>query len=109
MARRRTRSIGTKVTESEYVALEAMAGEQRLSEWVRQVLLAAVRSVPAEPVVVLAELLALRTILLNLHFAVTTGASLSADDMRQLIERADEDKWQKAEERLLSAIARRRR
>jgi hypothetical protein len=40
---------------------------------------------------------------------VTTGASLSADDMRQLIERADEDKWQKAEERLLSAIARRRR
>jgi hypothetical protein len=108
MARRRTRSIGTKVTEGEYVALEAMAGEQRLSEWVRQVLLAAVRSVPAEPVV-LAELLALRTILLNLHFAVTTGVPPSADDMRQLIERADQDKWQKAEERLLLAIARRRR
>jgi hypothetical protein len=108
MARRRTRSIGTKVTEAEYVALAAMAGEQRLSEWVRQVLLAAVRSAPAEPVV-LAELLALRTILLNLHFAVTTGSPPSADDMRQLIERADHDKWQKAEERLLSAIARRPR
>jgi hypothetical protein len=108
MAWRRTRSIGTKVTEAEYVALEAMAGEQRVSEWVRQVLLAAVRSVPAEPVV-LAELMALRTILLNLHFAVTTGATPSADDMRQLIERADQDKWQKAEERLLSAIARRPR
>jgi hypothetical protein len=108
MAGRRTRSIGTKVTEAEYVALEAMAGEQRISEWVRQVLLAAARSVPAEPVV-LAELMALRTILLNLHFAVTTGALPSADDMRKLIERADQDKWQKAEERLLSAIARRPR
>ena len=33
----------------------------------------------------------------------------SADGMRQLIERADHDKWQKADERLTSAIARRAR
>ena len=106
MARRLTRSIATKVTEAEYAALEAIAGEQRLSEWVRQVLLGTIRSASAEPVV-LAELLALRTILLNLHFAVATGAPPSADDMRQWIERADQDKWHKADERLMSAIARR--
>jgi hypothetical protein len=53
--------------------------------------------------------MALRTILVNLHFAVATGVPPTADDMRRLIELADQDKWQKAEERLLSAIARRPR
>ena len=38
----RTKSIGTKVSESEFAALEATAGaaEMTLSEWVRDVLLA---------------------------------------------------------------------
>ena len=108
MPRRLTRSIGTKVTETEYAILVAMAGDQRLSAWVRQVLLATARSQAAEPIV-LAELLALRTILLNLHFAVATGAPPTADDMRQLIDRADHDKMQKAQERLTPPPTRRPR
>ncbi len=75
MAIRRTKSIGTKVTEEEYARLEALAGGQRLSEWVRRVLLSAAEPSAAEPIV-LAELLALRTILLNLHFAVCQGNPL---------------------------------
>jgi hypothetical protein len=44
----RTKSISTKVTDEEYAQFEALAGEQT----------------------VLAEVLALRTILLNTHFAI---------------------------------------
>lgn len=68
MAARRTRSIGTKVTDEEYARIEALAGEQAISEWARGALLKA--AAPATDSVVLAELLALRTILLNLHFTV---------------------------------------
>jgi hypothetical protein len=40
----------------------------------------------------LAELLALRTILLNLHFHLCGGTLLTAETMQRLIERADHDK-----------------
>jgi hypothetical protein len=49
---------------------------------------------------VLAEVLALRTILLNLHFHLCSGAAVTAETMQRLIERADEDKHQQAEARL---------
>ncbi len=74
----RTKSISTKVTDEEYAQFEALAGEQT----------------------VLAELLALRTILLNMHFAVSHGQTLTADEMQQLIERADQNKLSKARQRL---------
>jgi len=44
----------------------------------------------------LAEVLALRTILLNVHFAVSQGQTLTAEEMQQLIARADQDKLSKA-------------
>jgi hypothetical protein len=102
----RTKSLGTKVTEGEYATIAALAGEKRLSEWVRQVVLAAAAPGPADQVI-LAELLALRTILLNVHFVVATGETLTADMMHQLIDRADQDKIRKAQERLGSASTRR--
>ena len=55
--------------------------------------------------VLLAEFLALRTILLNLHFAVAAGETPTADAVQRLIERADRDKIRKAQERLASASA----
>lgn len=55
----------------------------------------------------MAELLALRAILLNLHFAVCSGEPVTAETMRRLIDRADQDKLQHAQERLASADARR--
>lgn len=101
MASRRTKSISTKVTPEEYARLAALAGEETISEWARRVLLRAAAPAPGETAV-LAELLALRTILLNLQFAVHNGEPLTPEVMRRLIERADQDKGRLAEERLAS-------
>ncbi len=99
MASRRTKSIGTKVTPEEYDRIHALAGDQPISEWVRAALLNATDALPVDSVV-LAELLALRTILLNLHFHLCSGSPVTADTMQRLIERADADKQQQAEARL---------
>ena len=98
----RTKSVSTKVTDEEYAQLEALAGEQTISEWARDVLLKATKPNASEQTI-LAEVLALRTILLNVHFAVSQGQTLTADDMRQLIGRADQSKLSKAQERLAEA------
>ncbi len=98
----RTKSVSTKVTDEEYAQFEALAGEQTISEWARDVLLKATKPNAGEQTV-LAEVLALRTILLNVHFAVSQGQTLTAEDMRQLIERADQNKLSKAQERLAEA------
>ena len=37
----RSKSISTKVTEDEYAQFEVLAGDQTISEWVREVLLKA--------------------------------------------------------------------
>lgn len=100
----RTKSAGTKVTEAEYRLLEACACEAGLSisEWCRSVLLE--RADGDKPIeaqrIMLSEILALRTILLNLHFAVARGDAITADAMQAIIERADRDKVTKALERL---------
>jgi hypothetical protein len=99
MASRRTKSIGTKVTPEEYNRVHALAGDQPISEWVRAALLNAADASQVDSVV-LAELLALRTILLNLHFHLCSGSPVTADTMQRLIERADQDKRQQAEARL---------
>lgn len=100
MASRRTKSIGTKVTPEEYERIHALAGEQPMSEWVRAALLNAAADSPAADSIVLAELLALRTILLNVHFHLSSGTPITAEAMQRLIERADQDKRQQAEARL---------
>jgi hypothetical protein len=99
--------VGTKVSEAEFALLEerARGAGLRLAEWVREALLAA----PVEPVagsgvdsgeVALAEVLALRSLLLNLHFRAAKGEPVAEAEMRGLIERADETKMQRARERL---------
>ena len=75
---------------------------QPISEWVRAALLKAAEP-PAADAFVLAELLALRTILLNLHFQLCSGTPVTAANMQRLIERADQDKRQQAEARLATA------
>ena len=102
MASRRTKSIGTKVTLEEYARIQGLAGDQPVSEWVRAALLKAADPLPADSIM-LAELLALRTILLNLHFHLCSGTPLTAEAMQRLIERADQDKRQQAEARLATA------
>jgi len=107
----RTRSVGTRLTAAEYASLErqAQASGQTLSEWCREMMLASANgqarkspSVGTEVQAVMAELLALRTILLNVFFKQANGERVTAEQMQNLIERADADKLKKALERLLN-------
>ena len=98
----RTKSISTKVTDEEYALFEALAGGQTISEWARDVLLNATKPNASEQTV-LAEVLALRTIVLNIHFSVSQGQTLTAEEMQRLIERADQNKLSKARQRFAEA------
>jgi hypothetical protein len=95
----RTKCLSTKVTDEDYTRFEVLAGEQRVSAWARDVLLHEVTAKPLE-VIVLAELLALRTIVLNLQFALASGETPTVDAMQRLIDRVDRDKLGKAQERI---------
>ena len=103
----RTRSIGFKVSEEHYAQLEsaALASGCTLGEWCRAVILSSQETNPAgqgaaEARALMAELVALRTILLNVLYKQVNGESLTAEAMQRLIERADADKLKKAVERL---------
>jgi hypothetical protein len=106
----RTKSIGTKVSEEEFAALEECArqADMTLSEWVRAALLSAPGvELPGDEAalagrVTLAEVLALRTLFLNLQFRQGQGP-LTEAEMRGLIERADGVKVERARERLEAA------
>ena len=106
----RTKTLSTKVSEEELALLEPAAGERRLtlSEWCRETLLARVNG--EEPKAsdpggighaVIAELSALRAILLNVLFKLANSKTLTAEEMQRLIDRADSEKFRQARERLL--------
>ena len=95
----RRKSIGTKVSEEEYAKLEALAGGRAMSEWVREVLLREADGRRTDEIM-LAEVLALRTILLNAFYRLTQGEKLTAEELQSFIDRADASKVQKAAERL---------
>jgi hypothetical protein len=92
----RNKSVGTKVTAAEFEALEGRAHAQKLtlSEWVRAELLDTKKDDGNE--VLLGELLALRAIVINLLFSLGKGERLTAEAMKELIERADRDKVNRA-------------
>jgi len=98
-----TKSIGTKVTEEDYEMLKAIAGERKLGDWVREVVFKAAMSEPtaAAQCTILGELLALRKVLLNLHFAVAAGEPITHERMVGWIHEADADKDAKARARLM--------
>lgn len=76
----RTKSVGTKVSEEEFAALESRARVRKLtlSEWVRAELLEPrADGGGAADEVLLGEVLALRTILLNLMFSLTNGKAVT--------------------------------
>jgi hypothetical protein len=108
MARSRSKSISTKVTEVEYAQFELLAGDQTISEWTRDVLLKAAKPSPAEQTIV-AELLALRTILMNILFAIANREQLTSSAMDEIIKRADAGKLAKATDQLMSATRKPRR
>jgi len=56
-------------------------------------------AIPTEETVI-AEVLAVRTILVNVLYRIANGERLTEEEMRKLIERADAGKGQKAREKL---------
>ena len=98
----RIKSISTKVTEEEYAQFEALAGARTISEWAREVLLRASKPSPSDQTIV-AELLALRMILLNVLFSIANREPLTSEDMQDMINRADATKLAKALDRLTTA------
>jgi len=55
--------------------------------------------------VALGEILALRSLLLNLHFRAAKGEPVAESEMRGLIERADGSKTERARERMAAVRA----
>jgi uncharacterized protein (DUF1778 family) len=100
----RTKSITTKLTEEEYARLETLAAAsgQNMSEWVRDALL---EQAQTSDEILLAEVLGLRTILLNLLFAIAKGEPMTAEQMQELIQQADGKKAERARKLLASADA----
>ena len=103
MSKLRTKSVGTKVTTAEFEELQTLAGANRLSEFIRGLLQQAIART-GETEVLLAEVLALRTILLNLHFAVCSGEPVTTETLHRLIARADQDKKRTAQTRLAAPL-----
>ena len=84
----------------------ARARKLTLSEWVRAELLEPREGESgAGTEVLLGEVLALRSILINLLFSVSQGKPVTAESMAELIARADGDKSKRAMERLTAARA----
>jgi hypothetical protein len=97
----RARSIATRLTEAEFAEVEAAAGRavKKTAEWLREAALTQARSAPAvqtDPIL-LAELLAMRTLLLNLFSAASKGP-LTDESLRKMLAYADSIKQQKADE-----------
>ena len=103
----RNRTVGSKMTESEYEQLAALAEREGLTlgEWCRSVLLARAntnegKKANATDQTLFAEVMALRTILLNSLFKLAQGAVLTTEELDRLIERADGERFERAQERV---------
>ena len=101
----KTKSIITKVTEEDYAVLEGLAAPRgvSMSEWVRAVLLEQ-HERRGEREAMLAELLGLRSILLNLLFAIGNGEKLSNEQMTTLIDKGDAGKLERARKKLAGEV-----
>jgi hypothetical protein len=96
----RSKSVGTKVTEAELRVLESRAERAglTLSEWVRDVLLGSSveQGTLAAERAILAEVLAMRTILLNFMLKLSARQPITEQVSRELIAWADENKMRRA-------------
>jgi len=100
----RTKSIATRLTDAEFAEIESAASSagKKVAEWLREAALAQARATGKEKTtdtVLLAELMALRSLIVNL-FAVASKGPLSDETLRRIAAYADAIKDQKAEELL---------
>ena len=103
----RTNSIGTRLSEAELSEVEAAAASagKKVGEWLREAALARARSASAgtDPIL-LAELMAIRALILNL-FAAASKGPLTDESLRKMLVYADSVKQQKADEFLVKLRA----
>ena len=109
----RTKSVGTKVSEAELRVLESRADAAglTLSAWVRDVLLGSsveMGTMAAERAI-LAEMLAMRAIILNFILKLSARQPLTEEVSRELIAWADSNKMRRALEILAQSSAREER
>jgi hypothetical protein len=109
----RSRSVGTKVSDAELRVLESRAERAglTLSEWVRDVLLGSsveTGTLAAERAI-LAEVLGMRTILLNFMLKLSQRQPITEQVSRELIAWADANKMKRALESLAKNSAREER
>jgi cytochrome c553 len=99
----RTKSIATRLTDAEFAEIEfaAASAGKKVAEWLREAALTQARIAGEEKTdtVLLAELLALRSMVVNL-FAVASKGPLSDETLRKISAYVDAIKDQKAEELL---------
>ena len=108
----RTRTVSTKLTEEEFAAVEGEAAESgvNLSEWVRNALLDRLKpDERPDNETLLAEVMAVRTIVINLAGAQARGQTMSQERIQELIDHADRERFRRAEERVSEAAKRRKR
>jgi hypothetical protein len=103
MAVRRTQCLSTKLTADEWATVSQAAAGQTLSAWTRTAILQAAAA-PRADHVLLAEVLAMRAILLHIQVAVHNGEPLTTEHLHRLVERVDQDKLRKAQERLAPVV-----
>ena len=101
----RAKSLSTRITESEFAEVESAASAEgkKVAEWLREAALVQARGRRAgetDPVL-LAELMAVRNLLVNL-FASASKGPLTEESIRKMAAYADSIKLQKAEEFLAS-------
>lgn len=98
----RTNSVGTRLSEAELSEVEAAAESagKKVGEWLREAALTQARSSghadKTDPIL-LAELMAIRTLILNL-FAAASKGPLTDESLRKMLAYADSAKQQKADE-----------
>jgi predicted HicB family RNase H-like nuclease len=97
----RVKQTGTRLTEAEFAEAEAAAAREGMSvsAWIREAILArlsAAQRVNTDPLL-LAELMAIRALILNL-FAAASKGPLTDESLRKMQAYADSVKQQKADE-----------
>jgi hypothetical protein len=104
-----SKSIGTKLSEAQHDAFVARARAQGLSasELNRQIILSYLSGTDTSQQirVLLAELLSQGTVNRNILFLIANGESVTAEQMQELIARADSNKALRAREMLSPAVS----
>ena len=105
----RARSIATRLTETEFSEVEAAAADtgKKVAEWLRDAALAHARSGQEEQTdpILLAEIMGMRTLMLNL-FARASEGPLTTEDLRKMLAYSDSTKEQKAKEFMAQRLRR---